>query len=293
VTPAISVMPALKAVRSTRGFYPGDQKGRAAVDGSLLDRAAHTVDGRIYYAWATTWREGCGCFKPPTRRLVPSERLYCHDHGRLPVPSDDPYPMSSEERSAVEDRVWPRLAARVGIPNRYRLVRLEGGEPTPALLAVREFLQDERNDERCLVLAGPTGVGKTYAIIAGFREAAIWNCDGALSVYFGMSALARALLDEDDREEVLEQCLEADLLAIDDVGGAYVKAGGLIETLFEEILVDREGNQLQTMLTTNLTLESFADTVGDRIADRVRGSWGTWCSLPGSSLRRKRAGRRG
>lgn len=199
--------------------------------------------------------------------------------------------MSNDEKRAAEAPRWLRLANRLNIPTRYHGVRLDDVTATPAVVAMREFLFDERNDERCIVEAGPTGVGKTTAVIAGVRERVIWG--GHKGAYFSMSALARALLGE-DRDEALDQCLEADLLAVDDVGGAYTKEGGLVETLFEEILVEREANKMLTMLSTNLTLPAFAQAMGDRVADRViRGQWGHWVSLPGQSLRRKRAeGRR-
>jgi DNA replication protein DnaC len=184
------------------------------------------------------------------------------------------------------ERVLERVDHRFNVPSRYRNVRFGTSEPTAALKAVEEF--HEGDCDGCLVLAGPTGVGKTHAAIAAFHEQALLSAEG-LAVYFSMAALARALLS-DHRDAALASCLEADLLVVDDVGGAtYVKENGLVESMFEELLVAREGDQLATVITTNLVLAAFTELAGDRVADRLR-EWGIWCSLPGRSLRRKRSG---
>ena len=271
---------AARAMRDTRGRYPADQLKRLAVDDSVLDQRSR---GSEDYAWSSSWlKDGscCTCLRPECRRFVCSEMLWCPEHGRQRIPAEDPWPMGPEERRAAEDRVWPRIATRFGIGSRYRNYRLEDSDPTPALREMRDFLDDDENRNRCLVLAGPTGVGKTHAMIAAFREESVWTCAEGLAVYFSMAALARALLG-DDRDEVLESCLEADLLAVDDVGGGvYVKEGGLVETLVEQILIDREANALETWMTTNMTLQAFTSAMGDRVADRIlRGEWGTWCSF--------------
>src|SRR6266851_6385980 len=272
-----------RGVRDARGMYDPQQFGCLAltIDGSELDNYGDDRRGSDY-VWSSAWMEkDCRCIRPEFRRLVGHDRLSaCRQHGDQAPPEIDPYPLSPQEREEIEDRIWMPIANRFHIPNRFRNIRLDTSEPTSALQAVREYL--EGDCECCLVLAGPTGVGKSHAIIAGFRHEAVWTCAEGLAVYFSMATLARGLLS-DERDKVLESCLEADLLCIDDVaGGVYVKEGGLVETLFEEILCDREGNKLAVMLTTNLTLPAFAEAVGDRVADRIRGEWGTWCSLPGS-----------
>jgi DNA replication protein DnaC len=185
-------------------------------------------------------------------------------------------------------RVLQRFDDRFNVPNRYRGITIATSEHTLAMEAVREALEC---DDQCVVLAGPTGVGKTHAGVAACHEQALHSAAG-LVVWSTMGALARSFLGE-HRDVVAQGCLDADLVVVDDVGGGtYVKEGGLVESLFEEIVCSREGNGLPMIMTTNLTVATFGQFMGDRIADRLRGDWGRWVSLPGQSLRAKR-GRRG
>jgi DNA replication protein DnaC len=212
-----------------------------------------------------------------------------------PIPIDSPAARFADVRRYLDltaqspEGVLRRLDMRFGVPGRCQGIRFTDlDEVTPAVRTVEDFIAGDQC--QCLVLAGPTGVGKTWAMVAGFHEQALQSADG-LCVYYSMAALARALLGP-ERDAALSACLEADLVCIDDVGGGtYVKENGLVETCVEEILCAREGDGLGLILTTNLMLPAFTDVMGDRIADRLRGAWGQWCSLPGQSLRVKR-GRR-
>jgi len=217
----------------------------------------------------------------------------CAKHAALRPPKIDPWPMPPAERRGAEGSYWPRLARRYNVPPRYRDLRLEElmatpATATPAVQAMSEFL--EEGEPRCLTLAGPPGVTKTATMVAGFREEACWACEPDCAVWYSMPALARALLDPDTSRAAVDACIKADLLALDDVGLAYTKAGGWVESAFEEILVEREANYSLTLMTTNLPLTAFEAHVGDRVADRLRGPWGEWVALPGQSLRRKRRG---
>jgi DNA replication protein DnaC len=216
----------------------------------------------------------------------------CEKHAALRPPKADPWPMSTAERRASEEGYWHRLATRYDIPPRYRSLRLDELAATPAVQAVREFLEDEDNCVRCLTLAGPPGVGKTVALVAAFREEACWGAAPDSAIWYSMSGLVRALLANagTNAGTVVEAAINADLLALDDLGLAYLKAGGLAESAIEEILVEREAREAMTLMTTNLPLPAFEAHVGDRVADRLRGPWGVWYSLPGQSLRRKRRG---
>jgi DNA replication protein DnaC len=160
-------------------------------------------------------------------------------------------------------------------------VSIEESRPTPAIKVMDEI--DDETD-RCIVLAGPTGTGKTHPMIAGFRRFAVWH--RSKCVYWTFAALVRALIN-DGSDEVLEHAVEADLLAIDDMGSTYMKPDGVAEAGIEEIVVEREANEALTLLTTNLTLIQFRDVFGDRIADRIAGDWGDWHAVTGESMRKK------
>src|SRR4029450_8594365 len=271
-----------RAIRTVGGFYPSQEFGKIAVDGSILDGGQFEC-----YAFSKTWRDpDCPyCLQPRFRRLVPRRRQRCKAPP-FELPDEDPFPMSAEERATCEARAWAPIAERWKIPSRYEGVSLETSRPTPAVVAVRDFLDDEEHCTECLVLAGPTGVGKTQAAIAGFRREAVWACGPGGAVFYTMSTLARSFLGEDN-DETLRRAKAAELLLVDDVGGAYMKPGGMVEALFEELIVVREAEFLQTILTTNLTSKQFRELLGDRVADRIEGTWGVWRNLPGSSLRRR------
>lgn len=264
-------------------MYLEEDRGKLACDGNVLDFPLG--NGLIASrAWHTP---ACGsCWRPEYWYLVPWEWLTCRDHGRPMFPQVDPWPMSEEEKARAERRAWRKIADDPRIPLRYRNVSFETSRPTPAILAMQTFISPEDDDETgCLVLAGPTGVGKTLALVAGFRHAAVWDGNDS-HVFYSFPVLVRKFLGEES-QQTLEECVRADCLWVDDAGGSYLKEGGVAEALFEELVITREAEERRMAMTTNLTLSAFAEAFGDRIMDRIRGPWGLWVSLPGQSLRRK------
>jgi hypothetical protein len=275
-----SVSTTTRAIRDRHGFYGSDQFGRLAIDGSTLDRRYGPLS--LSSRWKRDPDSRCECVRPEFYFLVPFDLRRCPSHPLERDPDPDPWPMGADEKLRIERPIWSKLCAEFRIPLRYMYCRLGSIEETPAVRAVREF--QEIGDPECCVLSGPTGVGKTFALVAGFREEAIWRFEGG--VFWSMPLLARALLTDGSRE-VIEAAVETECLAIDDVGVGYIKDGGMVETSLEEILAEREAAKETTYLSTNLPLAAFEHHVGDRIADRLRGDWGRWYSLPGRSLRLK------
>jgi hypothetical protein len=268
-----------RAVRNTRGFYDADQKGLIAFDGAVL----RYEDGER--AWSPAWIGAGGCpFCPRAEylHLLPGYERRCREH---PVvwPDRNPFPLPAEERLLAEERYWLPIASRCEIPERYRTVRLEESTATPAVKAMRAFLA--RRVNRCFSLAGPTGIGKTHAMVAAFRELAVWDRRVDSVAFYTEPQLVRLLISSAS-EDTFERAAAADLLAIDDVGSAYRKPDGLADALLEELFVRREANEALTFVSTNLTRPRFAEVVGDRVADRIAGEWGEWINLPGRSLRR-------
>jgi DNA replication protein DnaC len=210
-----------------------------------------------------------------------------HHTTPVPTPEQDAIALQRQrevKRSAARDR-WARFLELSGIPERLHGAVLDLARPTPAVQAVQAYLRPE-DDFRgsgyelgeCLVLAGPTGVGKTYAAAAAMIR--LWN--GRLW-YFGR--LAGSLLDPRRRDDALDSCRAESLLVLDDLGTEYVKEGGLVQSFLDEIIWHREGNALPTIITTNLPGDQLADRLGPRIADRIRGPWGRVVECPGASLR--------
>lgn len=278
---------AAPAVRRPDGTYPATEQGKVAADGSLLDRVLE--DARGGYAYALAWTEPqCAlCWRPEVRHMLPplyrAER--CHEHPHRPEPAHDPFPFSAHERAAAEARAWAPIAQRLGIPVRFHEYSFATCRATAPIRTVRRFLEDGAGGGQCLGLLGPPGVGKTVGMIAGVRHQAVW--ERVDLEYVTMPALVRQLIGADS-ETIFDRVRTVPLLALDDVGAAYVKSNGAVESRIEELFCEREAHQRTTMFTTNMTPRQLDDALGERVADRLRGPWGVLHSIPGASLRRAR-----
>ena len=186
-------------------------------------------------------------------------------------------PILLAERAEAE---WLALAAKIGVPMKLaRTASMVRGRSEPALVRTRRWLDDEWPSGACLVLSGPTGVGKSFAAVAALRAMA----GGRRFFYF--PSLCGAWLDGDRRKEALERAETTRTAVFDDFGTEYVKRGGLLEALLDEVVWHREANDLPTIITTNLTSEELKGRLSDRIIDRLRGGWGRVFECPGESLR--------
>jgi hypothetical protein len=281
-----STAPPRRAVRTTSGLYLVEDQGKLTITDDVLDRREGDAKHAFSSAWLDPACKNHWCILPQFRRMVSPDRGGCPEHGRQVLPADDPYPRSDREYKLGEEREWFPVANRLGVASRHRSAHQLTSEQTPAIRAVREFVDDDNNSERALWLAGPTGTGKTWSMIAALRKEAV-PCEGHGIALYSMGQLVRALIDSEESDEAFERCIEADVLYLDDVGSAYLKDGGVAETLFEEIICSREADEAPMFATTNLTLPRLAEVLGDRIADRIRGPWAEWIALPGASLRRK------
>ena len=286
------------AEHDTHGLYPlMDSRGRIqqgllARDGSVL---SHTIEGFLV---SVAWRDpACdGCYRSRFYSMLPHSATHCRQHGPMRLDADmDTWDLTATERLQVERRVWSTIAGRWNVRARYRAITLENGKPTDAMEIAREVARADRDDDAFLdyfaAWAGPTGIGKTAAVTALFRDQAVWQCDDP--VFFEFPALVRLFIGkgslrdaEGDELDPLTVCIESDCLYLDDVGAAHLKEDGLAASLFEEVIVAREAERRTTLITTNLTPRAFRAEFGDRIADRVFGDWGVWHSIKGPSLRR-------
>jgi DNA replication protein DnaC len=188
----------------------------------------------------------------------------------------------AEQRSKIEDAAWVRSrAVEHGVPPRLAGADMLQGQRTLALEAAITYFNEGLPAGRCLVLVGPTGVGKTYAAAAlmrAVRHGHFWYFPG----------LCGAWLDQDRRQESLALARTVRFAVFDDFGVEYAKNGGLVEAFLDEMIWHREANRLATVITTNLTTEQLRARLSDRIVDRLRGDWGRVYECPGESLRNGR-----
>jgi len=182
------------------------------------------------------------------------------------------------QKRATDQDAWDRVAAEVGLPRRLWRACITDAA-TPSMVRVRGYLAGEYAQGVCLVLAGPTGIGKTWAAAAALREA---RC-GKQFVFF--PALCSALMDSQRRVAALEAAKSTPFVVLDDFGAHYEDRGGFLDSLVYEVLWWREANALPTVMTSNLTLERLREVLSDRILDRLRGDWGRVAHLAGPSRR--------
>jgi len=165
-----------------------------------------------------------------------------------------------------------------GIPRRLREARLYAGDETQAISRARAYVEAEVEHGACLVLSGPTGVGKSWTAAAVLHEVG-----GAF--WFWPSACA-GLLRPETRDATLEALRSERLILLDDFGMEYAKEGGLLEALTDEIVWYREAEILPTLITTNLAPDAMRSQWSARIVDRLRGRWASVFAVTGESLRR-------
>lgn len=178
--------------------------------------------------------------------------------------------------STYED--WDR---KMGLPLRLMGASLEhSSRETAALDRVRRYLADEYKAGACLVLSGPTGVGKSWAAAAFFR-----HLGGVAKRFVYFPGLCGAWLDPERRTEWLERAKTSPFIVFDDFGTEYAKEGGLVDAFLDEMIWYREAESLPCLFTTNLTSEQLRKRLPDRLVDRIRGDWGRVFECPGESLR--------
>lgn len=154
------------------------------------------------------------------------------------------------------------------IPPRYWNATFELSRKTPAVERVREWAANEAPKGRALILCGPPRSGKTHAACCFVRH---W--EGKL---FEWPRRCGEILDP--TWDTLEFLKSTPFLAMDELGGEYVKPGGMIESQLEAILCARYNDLLATLITTNLAPSAMRDFFSDRVWARLE-SWADCCAL--------------
>jgi len=158
------------------------------------------------------------------------------------------------ERQRRESADWALRDARV--PERVRAVLTAGADKTPAVLAVLRWLEGSRS---FLLLAGGTGTGKTIAACHALERGGVFEravSAGRLGLY-GDEDVAR-----------MRALRRARVLVLDDLGAEF--AGDVWRAQFDELVDERYGDRLRTVITTNLSPDAVRERYGARVADRIR-----------------------
>ncbi len=141
-----------------------------------------------------------------------------------------------------------------------------------------------------LLLAGPTGTGKTHAAYAALRlyseslRPANWH---AISTAAMLGELRPT--PGRDSEAVLARYCTAPLLLLDDLGAA--KWSEWVEEILYRLIDARYNNCLPSIFATNLaTTEELAKNIGERVTSRLTEMCrGYLIAFKGADLRRARA----
>lgn len=185
---------------------------------------------------------------------------------------------AEEDREAARIR-WVRFARMVGLPERFEDASFETAAKTASVQTAESWWRTRARVGGCLILAGATGVGKTYAAACVMRTA-----DGWARVFVPFTTFKRTVFDREERREMLERAMGCALLVMDDLDADDLKENKWVRASAEEVLFARYEHRRATILTTNATMEELAKGVSARLMDRFR-EWGRWEQLEGKSLR--------
>jgi len=206
----------------------------------------------------------------------------------------------AEAREAEKFRMWTDAAKQIGIPRRFVAATvhnvnpadfLPGTDITPiqaTIQRVRRYLTDEYPKGRALALCGLQGLGKSYAVAAALRV--LFEHESYRGpMFWNATTLRTALMNLEKRGAIIDGLLTAPMLVLDDLGLEYSREGDYWEGVLDTIFVEREGNLLPLLLTTNLNPEKLEQKLGPRAWDRLMGSWGAVFEVVGKSVRGKEA----
>jgi DNA replication protein DnaC len=207
-----------------------------------------------------------------------------------------------------------RLLEDAGIPARYDHCTLEGYLPrTPMQRAVlertRAFVEAFPVAERGLLYLGACGVGKTHLAVAALRV--LVREKGARGRFEDYQDLLRRIQSsysadaQTSEAEVLRPVLEAEVLLLDDLGGARRPTPWVFDTLFH-VLNTRYNERRVTLITSNFEDIPYdrlggreavgQDSLQDRVGERLHSRLYEMCEvlpIQGPDFRRKEARERG
>lgn len=181
--------------------------------------------------------------------------------------------MTEPEYLTVDRRAFHREQADATVarfPRRYR----EATASHPQVLAWVQQMVAAPADAPSLLLAGRTGVGKTYEAYGALRAVKYGLADrgrpiaAAWTTHAELNAKLRPSPDG-SHHHALDEYAAADLLLFDDVA-AGLSSEWTQDSLYR--LVDGRWLDMRpTIFTTNLAPDKLAASVGDRLMSRIHG----------------------
>lgn len=139
----------------------------------------------------------------------------------------------------------------------------------------RRFVRDFDSKFENIFLYGDTGLGKTFLSHCIAREllnsthSVIYFSAFRLFELFADSAFGRS--DAEKQTELEQHIFECDFLIIDDLGTELVNS--FVSSQLFLVLNERILRRKSTLISTNLTLATFADTYSERIFSRISSNY--------------------
>jgi DNA replication protein DnaC len=143
-----------------------------------------------------------------------------------------------------------------------------------ALQECRRFVETFDEQFENLFLYGDTGLGKTFLSHCIAKEllerthSVIYFSSFRLFELFADSAFGRSDSSQDEMEQHIFDC---DLLIIDDLGTELVNS--FVSSELFHVLNERILRRKSTLISTNLSLATFADTYSERIFSRISSNY--------------------
>lgn len=134
---------------------------------------------------------------------------------------------------------------------------------SPALVDWVKALPTRLGDCPSLLIAGPTGTGKTYAAYAVLRVMGVDRWQAV--TYADLAAELRP--SGRDPEAAYERYAKTHLLFLDDLGAA--KGSEWVEEMTYRLINRRYEQRLPSIFTTNVPLAQLRSVLGERVASRL------------------------
>ena len=164
-----------------------------------------------------------------------------------------------------------------------------------ALEECRRFVQEFDDRFENLFLYGDTGLGKTFLAHCVAKEllesahSVVYFSSFGLFELFADSTFGRkeeyGRREEPDRAAMEEHIFDCDLLIIDDLGTEL--ANSFVCSQLFHVLNERIQYRRSTLISTNLALQTFADTYSERVFSRISSNY-TMLRMFGEDIRIKK-----
>ena len=162
---------------------------------------------------------------------------------------------------------WRIIRAAYDCNERFPRRFVDANADHPQVLAWAGGCADSPKTSPSLLIAGPTGTGKTWQAYGALRIAVTTPRGPRWEATTFADFIASLRPSAKDPESNLERYRNADVLLLDDLGAA--KSSEWVEETAYRLLNHRYEAMLPTIFTTNLPLADLREGLGDRLASRL------------------------